>query len=122
MSTARCAFCLWQLTENDDAVACPECSTPYHRDCYAENGGCSTFGCAAWIQTQGPEAVPATSERVPMPVTYGTEREPFPAVWDNGPAHAPATGPFCTSCGARGESSDRFCTYCGAALVNPEGA
>lgn len=115
MSTARCAYCLWQLTEHDDAVACPECSTPYHRDCYAENDGCSTFGCAAWIQTQGPDAsLSPPGYGVPVATTYSTE-----VAYE--PAHAPATGPFCTNCGQRGEPDDRFCPACGTALVTAPG-
>jgi TM2 domain-containing membrane protein YozV len=25
---------------------CPGCGTPHHADCFAENGGCTVFGCA----------------------------------------------------------------------------
>lgn len=122
MSAARCAFCLWQLTGTDDAVACPECSTPYHRDCYAENGGCSTFGCAAWIQTQGPDATPAAAAAASAPVAYWSEAAPVPAAWGDGQAHDHAAGPFCTNCGAQGEPSDRFCAHCGSTLATLDGA
>lgn len=35
-----CEYCHKEITQNDDAVVCPECGAPYHRDCYSENGRC----------------------------------------------------------------------------------
>jgi TM2 domain-containing membrane protein YozV len=28
-----------------DSLLCEGCATPHHQDCYAENGGCTIFGC-----------------------------------------------------------------------------
>ena len=30
----------------DERKDCEGCGTPHHADCYAENGGCTVFGCA----------------------------------------------------------------------------
>ena len=42
-----CPYC---RTEVEDAEGqrkdCPGCGTPHHADCFAENGGCTVFGCA----------------------------------------------------------------------------
>jgi TM2 domain-containing membrane protein YozV len=29
-----------------EQVVCPGCGTPHHGDCFAENGGCTVFGCS----------------------------------------------------------------------------
>jgi TM2 domain-containing membrane protein YozV len=28
-----------------EELVCAGCGTPHHKDCYAENGGCTVFGC-----------------------------------------------------------------------------
>ncbi len=37
---AKCLICEKVFTNNDDVVVCPECGTPYHRDCYLSEGEC----------------------------------------------------------------------------------
>ncbi len=37
---SRCIVCTEQFKEDDDIVVCPECGTPYHRECYAKSGKC----------------------------------------------------------------------------------
>lgn len=37
---AKCLSCEKEFTENDDIVVCPECGTPYHRECYLKEGKC----------------------------------------------------------------------------------
>ena len=45
--TAACPYCLTELEPGgEDVVSCPDCSTPTHRECWDENGGCTVFGCA----------------------------------------------------------------------------
>jgi predicted nucleic acid-binding Zn-ribbon protein len=36
----ECAACCEVFADGDDVVVCPECGTPHHRSCYAENGEC----------------------------------------------------------------------------------
>lgn len=36
----RCVICSEKFTEQDDIVVCPECGTPYHRECYKKEGKC----------------------------------------------------------------------------------
>jgi hypothetical protein len=40
----RCPYCR-ETIEGRDATRCPSCGTPHHQDCFAENGGCTVFGC-----------------------------------------------------------------------------
>ena len=35
-----CPVCNNAFNENDDAVFCPECGTPHHRECWKTNGKC----------------------------------------------------------------------------------
>lgn len=37
---SKCIICGNSFAENDDVVVCPECGTPYHRDCYKQAGEC----------------------------------------------------------------------------------
>ena len=39
-----CPYCR-ETIEGRDAIRCPSCGTPHHQDCFAENGGCTVFGC-----------------------------------------------------------------------------
>ncbi|MBP1565041.1 MAG: DUF2628 domain-containing protein [Oscillospiraceae bacterium] len=36
----KCLICSQDFKEDDDVVVCPECGTPYHKDCYKEKGSC----------------------------------------------------------------------------------
>ena len=56
ITTATCPYCRTSLettsvepdeqAEPVEIVVCEACATPHHADCYAENGGCTVFGCA----------------------------------------------------------------------------
>lgn len=37
---AKCEYCKKVFENGDDVVVCPECGTPYHRECYLEAGEC----------------------------------------------------------------------------------
>jgi hypothetical protein len=41
-----CPFCQFVIKPGDSVVACPHCEIPHHADCWMENAGCTTFGCA----------------------------------------------------------------------------
>jgi hypothetical protein len=44
----RCAFCHEEFAaqQSDPRVSCEGCGTPHHAECFEENGGCSSLGCA----------------------------------------------------------------------------
>jgi TM2 domain-containing membrane protein YozV len=44
--TSACPYCRTPFEPEEPVVTCEACSTPHHEDCYAENGGCTVFGCA----------------------------------------------------------------------------
>ncbi len=37
----KCFHCAVEFSDSDDVVVCPECGTPYHRECYKESGTCT---------------------------------------------------------------------------------
>jgi TM2 domain-containing membrane protein YozV len=39
-----CPYCRTGVEEGE-GVSCEGCGTPHHAECYAENGGCTLFGC-----------------------------------------------------------------------------
>ena len=41
-----CPYCRAPFEPDDEVVTCEACATPHHADCYAENGGCTVFGCS----------------------------------------------------------------------------
>src|ERR1043166_1080380 len=43
-----CPYCRCPIEESAvNPIVCAGCGTPHHSDCYAENGGCTVFGCSA---------------------------------------------------------------------------
>lgn len=53
---SECLVCKEKFTDNDDIVVCPQCGTPYHRECYAEEGSCINTSLheenKSWSETQ----------------------------------------------------------------------
>lgn len=48
-----CPFCRFPIKERDEVVACGECHSPHHEDCWEENGGCAVSGCAGAPESAG---------------------------------------------------------------------
>ncbi len=76
-----CPYCRTKIVAEDVPVVCEGCGTSHHADCYAENGGCTIFGCSKApgdepklsVSTPDLAALPAT----PPPVV-GTRLPPPP--------------------------------------------
>jgi TM2 domain-containing membrane protein YozV len=48
MTSSVCPYCRCPVEGPErEAIVCHGCGTPHHSDCYAENGGCTVFGCSA---------------------------------------------------------------------------
>jgi TM2 domain-containing membrane protein YozV len=42
-----CPYCRTEIGPAvEDRLDCPGCGTPHHPECFAENGGCTVFGCS----------------------------------------------------------------------------
>jgi hypothetical protein len=42
---AVCPICQSPIAADEPVLTCPECEQVHHRECWAEIGGCSTYGC-----------------------------------------------------------------------------
>lgn len=46
MTTLVCPYCRTSIAAGDQPLICEGCDAAHHVDCYAENGGCTIFGCS----------------------------------------------------------------------------
>ena len=44
-TTTLCPICQTNVGPGELALTCPSCRQIHHRECWAEVGGCSTYGC-----------------------------------------------------------------------------
>ena len=85
-----CTSCRKVFKEDDDIVVCPECGSPYHKECYKLEGKCIN----TLLHESGSEWHP---EPVVMPVSQTAEI-------------------ICPNCGAHNSQESFFCTSCGISL------
>lgn len=105
-----CPFCKTPFSETDDIVVCSQCDMPHHKDCWVENGGCTTFGCLGTIKSVDPTAqTSVTSNSLDFEMPAQPQR------------HVNASIKYCTRCGAKNSVSSRFCEKCGNAMGLVEG-
>jgi TM2 domain-containing membrane protein YozV len=87
---------------------CPGCGTPHHADCFAENGGCTVFGCANAPSDEAKVTVSGTdlmgnvvTRQAPAPVArpgislgpgFTTFHAPTPGVEQPAPEASPVAG------------------------------
>ncbi len=96
----KCPVCGEIFTENDEVVVCPECATPHHRSCFAENGKCANEHLHGddflWQKTEK-EVVQEVSEP-----EIKTEKE--------------SNTVTCSECGEVNRKNALICFNCGNAL------
>lgn len=68
---AICPICQSPIAADEFAVTCPKCEQIHHRECWAEVGGCGTYGCS---QAPSQEKAPATEP--PLSAWGDTKRCP----------------------------------------------
>ena len=85
MTAEVCPYCRTAVAAADQSLVCEGCGTMHHADCYAENGGCTIFGCSKApgdepkMSVSTPElAAAATSLSTPAPVTNNRLPPPPP--------------------------------------------
>lgn len=86
----KCLMCGKKFTDEDDVVVCPECGTPYHRECYKENGSC--------INSELHEKHDSFSAAAEHAKNIGTQIK-------------------CSQCGADNPPLTLFCEKCGSPIV-----
>ncbi|MBQ1434105.1 MAG: DUF2628 domain-containing protein [Ruminococcus sp.] len=93
---STCIVCGKRFTEDDDIVVCPECGTPYHRECYNEKGSCVNTP----LHEKGVEWI----SDAPKPEVKAYSAEPGVK--------------RCIRCGAENPPEERYCKECGTPLIN----
>lgn len=93
---SKCICCEKRFVDGDDIVVCPDCGTPYHRQCYIEKGSCIN----TVLHDRGVGWLPDAPEPVPFTPEIG------PAV------------KRCIRCGAENSPELRYCEQCGTPLIN----
>lgn len=68
----RCMVCNEKFTAEDDVVVCPECGTPYHRECYKKEGKCVNTVLHQHGRSWKPsyDTGSGESENVPVPCRF----------------------------------------------------
>lgn len=92
-----CFSCGSKFEEKDDVVVCPQCGTPYHRECYNLTGEC--------INTQLHES---------------GEKWKRELAKEQNSAHS--AGPICPNCMNHNEENAEICTNCGCRLSATDSA
>ncbi|MBL9161781.1 MAG: hypothetical protein JNL18_03460 [Planctomycetaceae bacterium] len=70
---STCPICQSPIAAGEPCVTCPGCDLIHHRECWAEIGGCGTFGCK-----QAP-AVDKSEQSAPAPLTAWGDTKRCPA-------------------------------------------
>ena len=95
LRVATCPICGCGFEESDEIRICPDCKVPHHDECWTENRGCSTYGCASAAHQE----------------THTTEN-----TCDGSDVNAGMVP--CPACGAMHPASDLVCGVCGKLLGN----
>lgn len=61
--TEVCPYCRTPISEDEQVTACEGCDTRHHAECYAENGGCTIFGCSC-VPPEEPKLIVSAPELV----------------------------------------------------------
>ena len=107
----NCVHCNNTFTENDDAVVCPVCGSPHHRECWNENGECANSALHgegfSWVF---PEELKPKAQPKPVPEAIGTNY-----TFKNGESAI-----VCPHCNALNYGNDAFCMKCRKPLFGNE--
>lgn len=95
---SRCISCGSVFGPGDDIVVCPECGTPYHRECYKKEGRCINNA----LHDSGLAWKPVTEEETAFAQTS-----------ENGTIR-------CIRCGEENDKNGIFCVKCGLPLHQNE--
>lgn len=100
-----CPYCQSKIKDDLDVIVCSLCGTPHHRECYEENGGCTTYGCG-----NNPTTVKDERRREGIDVGAMT----VPAARN---LVAQSNLIECPNCKKEVEENSNYCKYCGYNII-----
>ena len=107
ISNKICPYCQSKLKKGADYTICSHCGTPHHKECWNENGGCTTYGCINNPQTE--RKVDLESEDV--------GNETLESLRESLRIPPPELLIECPNCSSEIEKESVFCKYCGYNIV-----
>jgi ribosomal protein L40E len=105
-----CINCKKRFKEGDDIVVCPDCGTPYHRECWLENGECINSS----LHESGKSYKETIEPEKPEDTPQKTVICPRCQAVNNAVANS------CTNCGERLKSSEAIINELMELLENAE--
>ncbi|MCP3136268.1 RING finger protein [Pyxidicoccus xibeiensis] len=93
---APCGICQTGIEVEESVGTCPACQSPFHAECWAENGGCAQYGCVHM-----PSATPAETG-VSARTYWGREEK------------------ACTGCGEQIKVAALRCRFCGEVFATEQ--
>jgi len=82
--TALCSICQTPILATEERTACPSCHLTFHAQCWAENYGCSAYGCDQVNVLAPAGALAAASAPDAAPAAPPEDGAPMPAYDDSG--------------------------------------
>ena len=67
LTPAICPICCCEITADDQSIACIDCKTRYHEECWNDNNGCATYGCKSAKNIDVHTQPDNTPPKVPCP-------------------------------------------------------
>ena len=90
-----CPYCQSKIKDDLNVIVCSVCGTPHHKECYEENGGCTTYGCFN------------------NPTTLKEERLDVGGYTVEAARNLVANLIECPNCKKEIEENSNYCKYCG---------
>ena len=91
-----CSICQTGILVGEKIVYCPDCSLPFHHECWRENGGCSVYGCQS-----APPTVKTDASAALVSTVWGGEKK-------------------CPACSGTIKAEALKCRFCGATFESRE--
>jgi len=99
-----CPFCQTAILPQQPSRTCERCGIPHHADCWAENGGCTTFGCGS---SPVSAASPGGAARAGAAQAVWSPSDRVELTWDD-------LENRCAICGRAIDGSLQYCAQCSA--------
>lgn len=96
----NCPYCQSNIKSDNEVQYCKECGTPHHKECWDENGGCTTYGCG---QNPVTDKNLVNVGNLTIEQINELDLQTLSAV-DN----------YCIFCGGKIETDSIYCKHCGS--------